>query len=55
VLGILLVAANLRSAVAALSPIVAQIRVDVPLDSVSLGNLGMMPPICFAAFGIVTP
>jgi CP family cyanate transporter-like MFS transporter len=55
VLGILLVAANLRSAVAALSPIVAQIRADVPLDSVSLGILGMLPPICFAAFGIVTP
>ncbi len=54
-LGIVFVAANLRNAVAALSPIVNQINVDIPLNAVSLGVLGMLPPVCFAVFGIFTP
>lgn len=54
-LGIVLVAANLRNAVAALSPIVAEINVDVALGAVSLGVLGMLPPVCFSVFGIFTP
>jgi CP family cyanate transporter-like MFS transporter len=54
-LGIILVAANLRTAVAALSPIVAEINVDISLGAVSLGVLGMLPPVCFALFGIFTP
>ena len=53
--GIILVAANLRTAVAALSPIVAEINADIPLSVVSLGVLGMLPPVCFALFGIFTP
>ncbi|TFD48847.1 MFS transporter [Cryobacterium frigoriphilum] len=54
-LGILLVASSLRTAVAALSPIVSLVEVDIPLGSVALGLLGMLPPLCFALFGIVTP
>lgn len=54
-LGIILVAANLRNAVTALSPIVTEINVDIPLGVVSLGVLGMLPPVCFALFGIFTP
>ncbi|MDY7528541.1 MFS transporter [Cryobacterium sp. MDB1-18-2] len=54
-LGILLVAANLRTAVAALSPIVLAISVDVPLGALAIGVLGMLPPVCFAVFGIFTP
>jgi CP family cyanate transporter-like MFS transporter len=54
-LGILLVAANLRTAVAALSPIVTEITVDIPLGSLAVGVLGMLPPVCFAIFGILTP
>lgn len=54
-LGILFVAWNLRTAVAALSPIFSQIRADVPLSSVDVGVIGMLPPVCFALFGIVTP
>ena len=54
-LGIILVAANLRNAVTALSPIVTEINVDIPLGAVSLGVLGMLPPVCFAVFGIFTP
>lgn len=53
--GIVLVAANLRTAVAALSPIVTQVSVDVPLGAVAIGVLGMLPPVCFAVFGIFTP
>ena len=54
-LGLILVAANLRTAVAALSPIVTEINVDIPLGAVSVGVLGMLPPVCFAFFGIFTP
>jgi len=53
--GIVLVAANLRTAVAALSPIVGEINVDIPLSSTAIGVLGMLPPVCFAVFGIFTP
>jgi CP family cyanate transporter-like MFS transporter len=54
-LGIVLVAANLRTAVAALSPMIGQISADIPLSALAVGVLGMLPPVCFAAFGIVTP
>ena len=54
-LGILLVAANLRTAVAALSPIVTEVNADIPLGAVAIGVLGMLPPVCFAVFGIFTP
>ncbi|SEN35263.1 MFS transporter [Cryobacterium luteum] len=54
-LGLLVVAANLRTAVAALSPIVAEVNADIPLGAISLGVLGMLPPVCFAFFGIFTP
>lgn len=53
--GIVLVALNLRTAVAALSPIFDGISVDVPLDSVGIGLLGTLPPLCFAVFGLITP
>lgn len=53
--GILLVAANLRAAVSALSPILARVSADIPLSAVAIGLLGALPPICFAVFGIVTP
>ena len=47
-LGIILVAANLRTAVTALSPIVSEINLDVPLSTTAVGILGMLPPVCFA-------
>lgn len=53
--GIILVAANLRTAVGALSPILGRISADLPLDPVVVGLLGSMPPVCFAIFGILTP
>ncbi|TFB72638.1 MFS transporter [Cryobacterium glaciale] len=54
-LGLIVVAANLRTAVAALSPIVTEVNVDIPLGALSLGVLGMLPPVCFAVFGIFSP
>lgn len=53
--GILLVAANLRTAVAALSPIIGRVSAEIPLSAVVIGLLGALPPICFAVFGIFTP
>jgi CP family cyanate transporter-like MFS transporter len=54
-LGILLVAANLRTAVAALSPIFAEIRTEFDVSSIGVGLLGMLPPVCFALFGLIAP
>lgn len=54
-LGILLVSANLRTAVAALSPIFAEIRLEFPISSLGVGLLGMLPPVCFALFGLLAP
>jgi len=53
--GIILLAFNLRTAVSALSPIAAQIRVDVDLDAVGLGIIGTLAPVAFAAAGLVAP
>jgi CP family cyanate transporter-like MFS transporter len=54
-LAIVFVALNLRTAVAALSPIFDEISADIPLDSVGIGLLGMLPPICFAVVGLFAP
>ena len=53
--GILLVALNLRSAVANLSPIISEIRADIGLPVWVVGVLGMLPPVCFAIFGVFAP
>lgn len=53
--GIVLVAFNLRTAVASLSPIIVQLERDVALSPVIVGLLGMLPPLCYAVFGIATP
>lgn len=55
VVGIVLVAVNLRTAVGVISPIVGAISDDIPLSSVGIGFLGMLPPLAFAASGIVAP
>ena len=54
-LGILLVALSLRTAVASISPIIAEISASIPLDATRLGVIGMLPPLCFAVFGMLTP
>lgn len=55
-IGILLVAVNLRTAAVAISPIVDSIDADIPLDSVGIGVIGAIPSIAFslsAIFGAV--
>ncbi|EAR25142.1 ABC transporter, permease protein [marine actinobacterium PHSC20C1] len=54
-LGILFVALNVRTAVAAISPIIGVIENDIPFTSLGLGVLGMLPPIAFAIAGIGAP
>lgn len=54
-LAVVLLAANLRTAVTAMSAIVADVTVDIPLDPVLLGVLGGLPPVAFAVSGIVAP
>jgi len=54
-LGIVLVALTLRQAVAAVSPILADIRVDIPISNFGVGLLGTLPPILLAASGFVAP
>lgn len=54
-LGIVLVAFSLRSAVASLSPVIDHVARDFPVPSVVVGLIGAAPPVCFAVFGLVTP
>ncbi|RXZ49711.1 CynX/NimT family MFS transporter [Agromyces binzhouensis] len=54
-LGILLVAFNLRTAVASLSPILDLVERDIPVSTALVAVLGMLPPLCYALFGIATP
>ncbi|HEX3678325.1 MAG TPA: MFS transporter, partial [Galbitalea sp.] len=54
-LGILLVALNLRTVVAALSPISNLISRDIPLGAVVIGVIGAAPPLMFALAGLITP
>lgn len=55
VLGILLCAFSLRSAVASLSPLLDYITADFPLPTAVIGLIGTAPPVCFAIFGLLTP
>jgi CP family cyanate transporter-like MFS transporter len=54
-LGVALVALNLRTIVAALSPILNLVERDVPLSPVVIGIVGAAPPLMFALAGLVTP
>lgn len=55
IIGIVLLALNLRTAVAVLSPILSYVSGDIPLDSIGIGFLGMLPPLAFAASGFIAP
>lgn len=53
--GIVLVAFSLRSAVGALSPMLGFVQQDFAVPAWVAGLIGTAPPVCFALFGIVTP
>ena len=55
VLGIVLFAFSLRSAVASLSPVLGEISADFPMPAAVVGLIGTAPPVCYALFGILTP
>lgn len=55
VIGIILVAFNLRTAVTAMSAIVVQIGEDITLTDTALGTIGMLPPLMLAAGGLLGP
>jgi CP family cyanate transporter-like MFS transporter len=52
---ILLTAINVRTAVSVISPIIDRVQVDIPLDPVAVGVLGMLAPVAFAVSGILAP
>ncbi len=53
--GILLIALNMRLAVAGLSPIIPLIQRDFPISILAISLLGFMAPLSFAIGGIFTP
>lgn len=55
VVGIVLLALNLRTAVAVLSPILSFVSGDIALNSLGIGLLGTLAPLAFAASGFVAP
>ncbi|MET8358426.1 MFS transporter [Micromonospora sp. NPDC005171] len=54
-LGIVLVALTLRQTVAVMSPILDDIRADIPISNIGAGLLGTLPPILLAVSGFVAP
>jgi CP family cyanate transporter-like MFS transporter len=54
-IGIVLFAFSLRTAVASLSPVLAFIAADFTVSSAVVGLIGTAPPVCYALFGLLTP
>lgn len=55
VVGIVLFAFSLRTAVASLSPLIEHISADFVLPAAIVGLIGTAPPVCYALLGILTP
>lgn len=55
VVGIVLFAFSMRSAVASLSPLFDHISAEFDLPAAVIGLIGTAPPVCFAVFGLLTP
>lgn len=53
--GIVLFAFSLRTAVASLSPVLGFIGTDFAVSPAVVGLIGTAPPVCYAVFGILTP
>jgi CP family cyanate transporter-like MFS transporter len=54
-LGIVLVAANLRTVVGGFSPLIPLISQTYPVDTLAIAVIGALAPICFLLGGIITP
>lgn len=55
VTGIVLFALGLRTGVAAVSPLATRIDLDVPLEGLTLGILGTIPPVAYALAAALSP
>jgi CP family cyanate transporter-like MFS transporter len=55
VLGIVLAALNLRTAVTSIGPVLEQITTTLGLTGVTTGLLTTLPVLCFATVGVITP
>ncbi|MFB8146144.1 CynX/NimT family MFS transporter [Microbacterium sp. NPDC056003] len=53
--GIVLFAFSLRSAVASLSPLFDHISAEFDVPAAVIGLIGTAPPVCYAVFGLLTP
>ncbi|CAN5437242.1 MFS transporter [soil metagenome] len=53
--GIILVALSLRTAVAAVSPIIDHVSRELPLSAELISLLGAVPPVAFAVSGLLAP
>lgn len=52
---IILISAAIRPAVSDVAPVIAMIKVDIPLTAVTIGILGLLSPVCFALYGTFAP
>ena len=53
--GIVLFALGIRTGVAAVSPLSARMDLDVPLEGLTLGILGTIPPVAYAVSAALSP
>ncbi|SDI32998.1 MFS transporter, CP family, cyanate transporter [Sinosporangium album] len=55
VVGIVLAALNLRTAVTSIGPVLDRIGTELHMSGATLGLLTTLPVLCFAVFGVFTP
>ena len=53
--GILLVAVNLRPVITATGPLIGEIQADLGLTAAGAGLLGSLPVLCFGLFSVLAP
>ncbi len=54
-LGIMVMALSLRTAVSVVPPLLGELTGELGFDATTTGLLAMLPPLIFAIFGLVTP
>ncbi|MHA7270645.1 MFS transporter [Arthrobacter sp. HLT1-20] len=54
-LGIMVMALSLRTAVSVVPPLLGELRGELGFDANTIGLLAMLPPLIFALFGLLTP
>ena len=55
VLAVVLLALNMRTVIASLPPLLADVRDDLGLSATVAGLLTTLPVVCFGAFAFLTP